>query len=126
MAAWPFRDADGKLCQLIDAFVITYRGTDVVAFNRVAHAVSNDGTRHDTILNVVFNTGGWYTMTTKLRMNQASNEYDLGVGVRQRDFDWYIVDDNGNEYPFTADAMHVVMDEPTRTVLRVDPVTQVW
>lgn len=33
---------------------------------------------------VKFHTGGWQTVTTRLRMNQASNQFGLGWGVSQR------------------------------------------
>lgn len=35
------------------------------------------------------NTGGWQTVTTKRRMNQASDAFGLGFGVYQKDYDWY-------------------------------------
>jgi uncharacterized protein YcnI len=48
---------------------------------------------------VKLNTGGWYTATTKTRMNQASNEYGLGFSVYQKNFDWFVViGDNTYEY----------------------------
>ena len=39
---------------------------------------------------VTLNTGGWYTTTTKRRMNQASLQYSLGYVVYQADFVWYV------------------------------------
>ena len=39
---------------------------------------------------VILNTGGWYTTTTKRRMNQASMQYSLGYVVSQVDFVWYV------------------------------------
>ena len=39
---------------------------------------------------VILNTGGWYTTTTKRRMNQASIQYSLGYSVYQCDFVWYV------------------------------------
>ena len=39
---------------------------------------------------VILNTGGWYTNTTKRRMNQASLQYKLGFNVYQVDFTWYV------------------------------------
>ena len=69
--------------------------------------VDDDGTinvyYHDTVIlkksndgNVVLNTGGWNTTTTKRRMNQASELYDLGFSVYQRDHEWYVENINGN------------------------------
>ena len=45
------------------------------------------------------NSGGWRTFTTKNAMNQASNQYDLGFGVYQRNFDWFVTW-KGQELPF--------------------------
>jgi hypothetical protein len=39
---------------------------------------------------IVLNTGGWFTVTTKTRMNQASNQFGLGYRVFQKDFRWYV------------------------------------
>ena len=39
---------------------------------------------------VTLNTGGWSTVTTKLRMNQASNQFDLGFHVYQKDWNWFV------------------------------------
>ena len=39
---------------------------------------------------VILNNGGWYTATTKRRMNQASNQYGLKFNVFQSDFCWYV------------------------------------
>ena len=39
--------------------------------------------------NIVLNTGGWHTATTKLRMNQASRQYRLGYTVYQKEYEWY-------------------------------------
>jgi hypothetical protein len=54
---------------------VKYHNTEVVRFN------------HERI---VLNSNGWSTHTTKVRMNQASNQYGLGYKVYQRDYDWYI------------------------------------
>jgi hypothetical protein len=39
---------------------------------------------------IILDSGGWQTNTTKTRMNQASNQYALGFQVFQRDFDWFV------------------------------------
>jgi len=56
---------------------VTYHWTDVVS-------VADDG-------EITLNTGGWRTVTTKLRMNQAANQFGLGFGVCQRDFEWFVI-----------------------------------
>ena len=52
--------------------------------------------------NIRLNTGGWHTYTTKLRMNQASNQFGLGYKVFQRRGDWY-VKYGGKVKPFEDD-----------------------
>ena len=39
---------------------------------------------------ITLNTGGFYTHTTKTRMMQASNEYDLGFYVYQKNGAWFV------------------------------------
>lgn len=51
---------------------------------------------HDTIVvkfndNVIeLNSNGYRTVTTKVRMNQASNQFDLGYRVYQKNHVWFI------------------------------------
>jgi len=52
-----------------------YHKTKVVRFNRK---------------NIRLDSGGWFTATTKTRMNQASNQYALGFRVYQHAKKWYI------------------------------------
>jgi hypothetical protein len=54
---------------------VTYRGTDVVTWDKDS---------------VTLATGGWSTATTKTRMNQAANQFDLGYRVFQRHWNWYV------------------------------------
>ena len=54
---------------------VKYRDTAVVKFD------------HEMI---ILNAGGWYTYTTKMRMNQASNQFKLGYRVYQKDVKWYV------------------------------------
>jgi hypothetical protein len=39
---------------------------------------------------IVLRCDGWFTNTTKTRMNQASNQYGLGYHVWQKDFTWFV------------------------------------
>lgn len=64
--------------------VVRYHSTDVVKFDA------------DTI---VLDSGGWQTMTTKTRMNQASNQYGLNYSVYQKEYKWY-VDFKGQTFDF--------------------------
>lgn len=51
---------------------------------------------HDTVVvrfdnkTVFLQTGGWFTATTKNRMNQASREFDLGYHVYQKGGRWFV------------------------------------
>ena len=48
---------------------------------------------------IILNNGGWMTVTTKRRMNQVAEKFDLGFTVYQKDFEWYVVL-NGQTLPF--------------------------
>jgi len=39
---------------------------------------------------ITLNTKGYFTITTKRRMNQVSDIYGLGFHVTQRKWDWYV------------------------------------
>jgi hypothetical protein len=54
---------------------VKYHQTDVVKFSPVE---------------IILNSGGWQTATTKTRMNQASNQFGLGYCVFQKDFKWFV------------------------------------
>ena len=57
---------------------------------------------------IVLDTGGWRTATTKLRMNQASNELGLGFQVYQQDGKWYVAID-GHILEFTRDSLSLTV-----------------
>ena len=54
---------------------VIYHNTPVVTFNNEK---------------VILRCGGWLTNTTKTRMNQASNQFDLGYSVYQKNHEWYV------------------------------------
>lgn len=54
---------------------VTYHSTRVVAWE-------NDI--------ITLNTGGWRSVTTKRKMNQASNQFALGYSVYQKNGDWFV------------------------------------
>ena len=66
---------------------VRYHNTDVVQFDS---------------LYITLNTGGWETATTKLRMNQTSNQFGLGFSVYQKDFQWFVVIPQGETLEFTG------------------------
>ena len=50
--------------------------------------------------NVTLNSDSWETVTTKRKMNQASNQFCLRFGVIQRDHKWYVVLDGCEDIPY--------------------------
>ena len=58
---------------------------------------STEVVRVDANGDITLNTGGWMTNTTKLRMNQASNQYGLGFQMYQKDHRWYV--SSGHDEP---------------------------
>lgn len=77
-----------------DRTTVTYHGTPVVQ-------IFTDGT-------IKLDTGGYRTVTTKRRMNQAAREFNLPYSVWQKDYEWYVTifhSDQGfmgehKDYPF--------------------------
>ena len=51
---------------------------------------------------IVLNTGGYRSVTTKRKMNQASRQYDLGYSVFQKNHEWY-VEYKGKTIPYDND-----------------------
>lgn len=49
---------------------------------------------------VILNSGGWRTVTTKTRMNQAANQFGLGYGVYQRKGEWFVDTPDGQTLEF--------------------------
>lgn len=59
-----------------DGFIqVVYHSTSVVSFNSEK---------------VILKTGGHRSNTTKTRMNQTANQFNLGFRVFQKDFEWYV------------------------------------
>lgn len=54
---------------------VQYHQTDVVKFNAK---------------NIVLNSGGWLTATTKKRMNQTSEQHNLGYKVYAKSGKWFV------------------------------------
>jgi len=65
---------------------VVYHNTTVVSFN-------ND--------KIILDNGGYLTVTTKLRMNQTANQFNLGYCVFQKNHEWF-VDFNNQVVPFES------------------------
>jgi hypothetical protein len=59
---------------------------------------------------ITLNSGGWRTPTTKTRMNQVANAWELGFNVYQKDFEWYVSMADGEVREF-ADGMTFARNE---------------
>ena len=69
---------------------VTYHQTDVVTFDAKE---------------IILDTGGWWTATTKARMNQASNQFNLGFIVYQVKGVWYVDHGGRKGIPYTAEKL---------------------
>lgn len=69
---------------------ITYVSTVIVEFD------------HE---NIILRTGGYRTVTTKRKMNQAARQFGLGYRVFQHDFEWFVRRPDGGDMPFDGDTM---------------------
>ena len=84
-----------KTCTVVDLknnyISVVYHNTEVVKVTKKS---------------IILNTGGWFTSTTKTRMNQASNQFSLGYYVYQKDFNWF-VDYKNITIPFTTSVLEI-------------------
>ena len=71
---------------------VRYHSTDVVSFKNGE---------------VILNSGGWRTNTTKTRMNQANNQFGLGYRVFQKNHDWFVEDRESGEVANFEDLMRL-------------------
>lgn len=69
-----------------DGGLVIYQKTKIVEWD-------NNG-------NVTLNSDGWETVTTKRKMNQASNQFCLRFGVVQRDYKWFVTIDGCDDIPY--------------------------
>jgi len=79
-----------------DVLMVTYHSTDVVIFDRRTHKLTLD-------------TGGYFSYTTKTRMNQTANQFDLGFNVYQKAHKWF-VDANDQTFEFMGDSIEIFLN----------------
>jgi len=78
-------------------FILTEHGTTKVVYHNTPVVEFN-------FSEIILNTGGYKSFTTKTRMNQASSQFDLGYHVYQEKHVWY-VDYNGETFVFKGDTI---------------------
>lgn len=71
--------------------IVTYHKTQIVRVNK-------DGT-------ITLNTGGYETLTTKKKMNQAAEQFGLGFKVWQRNHQWFVRRPDGSEVCLLSDSI---------------------
>ena len=54
---------------------------------------------------IILDTGGWGTATTKTCMNQASQHHNLGFKVYQKDFKWFVDYKDTKAISFNGDTL---------------------
>lgn len=70
---------------------VTDDGTRRVYYHRTPVVEWTDGAaRKDGKVTVTLRSGGYETVTTKRRMNEVSEHYDLGFHVSQADYVWSV------------------------------------
>lgn len=84
-------------CEDDKSITVIYHATKVVEVDKVNSRIT-------------LNNGGYWTKTTMLRMNQASNYYCLGFSVYQRKGEWY-VDYKGNTYPYNDRVFTIAINQ---------------
>jgi hypothetical protein len=62
---------------------------------------------------IALNTGGWWTRTTKARMNQASQEFGLGFHVLQKQNKWFVAYQD-ETHPIVSDELVLRRTTTTR------------
>lgn len=82
-----------KVIKTDEMISVIYHKTEVVKYNT-------------TTKKLVLNTGGWLTKTTKTRMNQASNQFNLGYSVKQIKGQWLVSIEN-KEIIFNDDKLEI-------------------
>lgn len=86
MVTQEISNSDDMIASAQDGSIrVTYHATDIVTFWPDL---------------VTLNTGGYRTVTTKRKMNQAANQFGLGYSVYQKDYNWFVCLPSGENVAF--------------------------
>ena len=58
---------------------------------------------------IILNSGGWRTVTTKLRINQALNQFNLDYGVFQKNYEWFVKNYKNSEVVPFLDGIELII-----------------
>ena len=103
----------GKTATKVDA-VAVHPYFKYVQYHKTAVVRWNDD-------EIRLNTGGWYSATTKNRMNQTSNQFALGFRVYQLKHAWYVYY-RGTTIPFDGREVILQRHGPVIKVESTPPV----
>jgi len=81
--------AQTQICRGTATRILTEDGTTSVFYHNTKVISWTDK-------QITLNSGGYRTFTTKLRMNQASNQFGLGIQVYQKSHEWYVSTPSGD------------------------------
>jgi len=65
-----------------------------------------------TSSSIILDNGGYYTATTKRRMNQVSLQFGLGFNVFQKDYEWFVQTSENKIFCFQQN--QVIIPKPTK------------
>jgi len=71
---------------------VTYHETAVVTYNRHTGRVKLD-------------TGGYFSATTKTRMNQTSAQFNIPFHVYQKNYEWFVSVPGRDDLRFSGDSV---------------------
>ena len=78
----------------------TYRTNVMATGDRLAVVYVNTLIVDKVGNSITLDSGGYETVTTKRKMNQASRQFALGYSVYQRNFKWFVDLPTGETVPF--------------------------
>ena len=73
-----------------ESTIVRYHDTDIVKFTKRMEPFRHISGPELPVTTVELDTGGWWSATTKKRMNEVSAHYKLGFQVFQRKGKWFV------------------------------------
>ena len=80
-----------------DILIVKYWDTEIVIWDSTS---------------IILNNGGYYTATTKRRMNQVSLQFGLGYNVFQKDYKWFVQTSENKIFCFQQN--QIIIPKPTK------------
>jgi hypothetical protein len=106
-----------------DALTVKLHNTEIVKI----YSINTNPLNQVHSGKIKLNHGGWQTVTTKRRMNEASDAFmpgGLGFRVYQKDFEWYIERDNGDVYDWEGQFITFSADPEGENPRKIQPLKE--